>query len=387
MSQDVQRLSKTLVVILAMLTAIIPLAIDMYLPAFSQMAMHFSVPINKIEITISIFLLGFALGQLIGGPISDRYGRKIMIFVGLFVYALSAYFISQSVSVEGFWVWRFLQAVGAGFAGVNTNAIVRDLYSGAEGAKVFSIITTIMMVAPMVAPALGSFIVIHLSWKYVFIFLALYASLVFYLARKLPETASKKKSQFHKNYIKIITHKKTLLLMLAGGLGTSGLFMYITKSPFIYLQYFGVSEAVFPFVFGVNVLVLMIVTQLNIRLLKTYHPMRMVFIGLAVQICSGGIFYAFHAVHTLYTAMIVIAFFIGSLGFIFGNVIALVLENFKEISATANAINGVIGFLLASLIGFVVSYLHSDTIASIALPMFVCACSSIVVLYLSHRAK
>ncbi|GGD49657.1 hypothetical protein GCM10012288_24650 [Malaciobacter pacificus] len=149
---------KGFVVILAMLTSITPLAIDVYLPSFIQMSEYFYTSIDQIEITLSIYLLGFALGQLIGGPLSDRYGRKIFIFSGLVVYIIFSFLISLSSSVEQLWVFRFFQALGGGFAVVNTSAIVRDIYHGREGAKVFSVISMIMMIAPMIVPIIGGLI-------------------------------------------------------------------------------------------------------------------------------------------------------------------------------------------------------------------------------------
>jgi DHA1 family bicyclomycin/chloramphenicol resistance-like MFS transporter len=121
-------LPKGFIFILAMLTSITPLAIDVYLPSFKQIANQFYTSIDQIEITLSIYLLGFALGQLLGGTLSDRYGRKIFIFGGLSVYILCSIFISLASTVEQLWVFRFFQAIGGGFAVVNTSAIVRDVY-------------------------------------------------------------------------------------------------------------------------------------------------------------------------------------------------------------------------------------------------------------------
>lgn len=188
-------LSKSFIIVLAMLTSISPLAIDVYLPSFTQMSNYFYTSIDKIEVTLSIYLFGFGLGQLFGGPLSDRYGRKIFIFSGLLVYIVFSFLISTVSTVEQLWVYRFFQAIGGGFAVVNTNAIVRDIYSGKEAAKVFSIISMIMLVAPMIAPVIGTTILTIASWQYIFVFLSIYASLLLYFISKLPETSSKEKSK------------------------------------------------------------------------------------------------------------------------------------------------------------------------------------------------
>ena len=167
------KLPKGFIVILAMLTSITPLAIDVYLPSFVQIAEYFYTSTDEIEITLSIFLLGFGLGQLFGGPLSDKYGRKIFIFIGLSIYIIFSFMITLSDNIYELWLFRFFQALGGGFAVVNTNAIVRDIYSGKEGAKIFSIISMIMMIAPMLAPMIGATILHFFNWKYIFIFLSI----------------------------------------------------------------------------------------------------------------------------------------------------------------------------------------------------------------------
>ncbi len=136
-------LPKGFVIILAMLTSIAPLAVDTYLPSFLQISQSFSTSIANIEQTLSVYLLGLAIGQLFGGPLSDKYGRKRFIFVGIFIYILFSILISFSTSIEQMLIFRFFQAIGGGFAIVNTNAIVRDIYHGNKAAKVFSIISCI----------------------------------------------------------------------------------------------------------------------------------------------------------------------------------------------------------------------------------------------------
>jgi len=179
-SQKEFNLPKGFVVILALLTSITPLAIDMYLPSFTQIAQHFHTSIDNIEITLSIFLLGYSIGQLFGGPLSDRYGRKYFIYIGLGIYIIFSLMISLATSIEQFLIFRFIQAIGGGLAVINTNSIVRDIYHGNEGAKIFSTISMIMMIAPMIAPAIGTVILNTLGWKYIFGFLSVYAFCILY---------------------------------------------------------------------------------------------------------------------------------------------------------------------------------------------------------------
>jgi DHA1 family bicyclomycin/chloramphenicol resistance-like MFS transporter len=378
---ETKNMPKGFILILAMLTSITPLAIDVYLPSFTQIADFFYTSIDEIEVTLSIFLLGFALGQLIGGPLSDRYGRKIFILFGLLIYILFSFLISQAMSVEQLWLFRFFQAIGGGFAVVNTNAIIRDLYNGKEAAKVFSVMSIIMMIAPMVAPFIGASILYFFSWQYIFIFLSIYAALLIYFVTKLPETSPKKLGDFIANYKRVLTNKQTLFTMIAGGFATSGMFIFITKASFIYMEYYEVSSTIFPFLFGANVFTLMIFGRLNISLLQKYSEKQIVLVAVAVQFLSALLLFSSSSLHILFLTVALIMFYIGMLGLIFGNVISLVLEDFKDISATANAINGVIGFIIAALMGFIASFIHDGTLSSIFLFMLSTSLFSFILLY------
>jgi len=369
-------LPKGFIVILAMLTAITPLAIDVYLPSFTQIATQFYTSIDQIEITLSLYLLGFALGQLLGGPLSDRYGRKIFIFTGLGFYIIFSLLISFSSSVEQLWVFRFFQAIGGGMAVINTSAIVRDVYHGKEGAKIFSIISMIMMIAPMLAPVIGVGILYFFQWEYIFLFLSIYASMLLYFITKLPETSPKIKTQnLFSNYLTIIKNNKAVLLIFANGFGFSGLFIFITKASFIYMEYFKLETFYFSLFFSLNVASLMLFSRLNIKLLERYSPMQLFFRGMILQLTTALLLWLFSS--EIILAFVVLGFmiYIGSLGFVFGNSMSILLEHFEKMSATAVALNGVLGFMISAFVGFLASYFHDGTLKPIFLLMI---CTSLV---------
>lgn len=377
---------KGFVVILAMLTSITPLAIDVYLPSFIQMSEYFYTSIDQIEITLSIYLLGFALGQLIGGPLSDRFGRKIFIFSGLVVYIIFSFLISLSSSVEQLWVFRFFQALGGGFAVVNTSAIVRDIYHGREGAKVFSIISMIMMIAPMIAPVIGASILYFFSWSYIFVFLSLYGSLLLYLILQLPETSPKIKGKnLFSNYKILLTNKNAIFLMLAGAFGTSGMFIFIAKASFIYMEYFKVDTIYFAMLFSLNAIGLMIVTKINITLLEKYSSLKLLLSGVIIQLFIAVFMLLFSSIHIVQSVVIGFVLYISTLGFIFGNVMALLLEHFKSISATATALNGVVGFIMAAFVGFLASYFHDGSLIPVFMLMIATSLLSLGMLSLIFK--
>ena len=358
-------LPKGFILILAMLMSITPLAIDVYLPSFTQIADFYYTSIDQIEVTLSIYLLGFAIGQLLGGPLSDRYGRKIFIFTGLMIYISFSFLLSQASSIEQLWTFRFFQAIGGGFAVVNTNAIIRDLYHGNEAAKVFSLMSIIMMIAPMIAPFIGASILLFFTWQYIFIFLGLYALLLVYFIFKLPETSPKDLGNVIQNYKSVLSNKTTVFIMIGGGFATSGLFIFITKASFIYMEYYKVSTNIFPILLGVNVITLMFFGKMNMTFLQKYSIKKLLFTGIFIQFISSILLFLTSDLNILYLTVFFMMFYVGSLGLIFGNVITLVLENFKEISATANAINGVVGFIIAGIMGFIASLIHDGSLTSV----------------------
>ncbi len=382
------KLPKGFVFILAMLTSISPLAIDTYLPSFLQISQTFSTSINNIELTLSIYLFGFAIGQLIGGPLSDKYGRKNFIFVGIGIYILFSLLISISNTIEQMLFFRFMQAIGGGFAVVNTNAIVRDIYHGKKGAKVFSIISMIMMMAPLLAPVIGAVIVSYYEWQVIFIVIALYAFLLSFFILKLPETSPKNKDKnLYENYIKIIKSKKPMLLIMSNAFAFSGLFVFLAKSSFIYMDNFKVSVEIFPILFGLNVLTLIAFSRFNIKLLETKSTYSILKAGIILQLLFAILLILSVQLNSLTLTVIILMFYIGVLGIIFANAISLLLENFKSISGTANALNGVAGFAVASIVGIIASLMHNGTLYPVFIMMFFTSLSSLVLLISYSKNK
>lgn len=379
---------KGLVFILAMLTAASPLAIDVYLPAFIQISQYYSISIDKIEVTLSIYLLGFAFGQLLGGPLSDRYGRKILIYIGLFLYIIFSFLISFSTSIEQFWIFRLLQAFGGGLSIVNSSAIVRDLYSGKQGSKIFSLISIIMMIAPMVAPVLGSIILHVSSWQNIFVFLGLYALGVLYFINKIPETSPKiKQKSFFSNYAVILKNSNAILLIFANGFAISGLFIFLTKASFMYMEYFKQELFYFTIFFSLNVASLMVFSMLNIRLLEKYSTFSLFIKGIVFQLFVAIVLFVLSSYAILPVVVIGFMLYIGSLGFIFGNAASLLLEHFSNMSATAVALNGVIGFIISAFVGFLASYFHDGTLLPIFSLMIVTSSISLLILSILIKRK
>lgn len=389
--------ARQLVPRLGALVALTPFAVDTYLPAIPEMAAFLDSTVNEVSLTVPLFLISFALGQLIGGPLSDRFGRKPIAFIGLLVFAVSSLLIMFSVQIEQLYAMRVLQAIGGGFATVVSAAMVRDLYSGRESAKVFSMIAMVMLIAPMAAPGVGAVIVNMGDWHKVFLFLALYAGLLFVVVKwALPETVgperrrqarSEPASQLLMNYKHVLSNTRALGFLLAQGFASSILFVYITEAPFIYMDFFGVSSASFPFYFGLVVLGVMFFNRMNIGLLKHYEPQQIVLGAIIGQVMMTLLFVAYVELFdpNVYLVLLIQFFVLGLLGMITPNVQARYMDFFPRFSGTANALVGTSIFAFGGVMGLVMGALHDGSLSRVVL--FISAMSAISLLSLFWIAK
>ncbi|MBB3191932.1 Bcr/CflA family multidrug efflux MFS transporter [Halomonas cerina] len=371
-----------LALLVAANTALAPLAIDAYLPAMPALAEAVGASIHRTELSISVFLVGFALGQLVCGPLSDRLGRKPVLMSGLAMFLVSSLWILQSSGLEELLVWRFLQALGGGASVVNSSAIVRDCFSGREAAKVMSTMGMILMLAPLVAPTIGSVLLYLAGWRLIFVFLAVYAAFLLWLmGRRLPETRDPRLPaasgrQVLANYASVFRHREAMGYICAVAMSFSGLFAFVTASPFLYLEHFAVSPALYPLLFGLNVVVIASSSRLNIHLLRRRTPLQNLRFGLVVQLmaAAGLVLVTLLDLASLITVVPLIMLFTGVIGLITPNAIASVLERFSHMSATAAALLGAIKFSCGALAGLLVSVFEIPSVWPMALTMLGVAC-------------
>jgi len=374
-----------LVFLLAALTSVTPLAVDTYLPSMPEIAAYLHVGIEKIEVTVSIFLLFFALGQLAGGTLSDRYGRRRTALTGLGIFVLANLALYTTRSLEWLYLFRAVQAFSGGMAIVNSSATVRDLFHGSEAAKVFSAIASITMIAPMIAPGLGALIISAFPWQFVFLFLGVYAALVWLLLFfKLPETGTPTRTEIFSAYRRVLTHAQARGYILGLSFGFSGMFVFIEKSSFIYMEHFGAAKSLFPLLFGANVAVMIALTRLNIKLVQRYTPHALMRLGLFVQLIAGSALMALaYADAPMLPVFAAMTLYVGILGIIFGNGVASALEFFKHDSGVAGAVIGVTEFTVAGAVGFAASAIHTGTLLPVFALMTLTSLAAVVSLRLS----
>ncbi|MDX4026833.1 multidrug effflux MFS transporter [Aliarcobacter skirrowii] len=350
-----------LIILLSILSSVAPIATDTYLPSIPEIAKYFDVNIHKIELSLSIFLIGFAVGQIFGGPISDRYGRRFGSILGLIGFAFFSFLIIFSSNVYELWIYRFLEAFFGGITVVNAAAAVRDRFKGQEAAKVFSLIGIIRSIAPLLAPVFGALIIHFYPWEGIFVFLTIYSLFVAFLVYKdLPESFVKSEQKVLESYKSVLTHKKAMKAMLVLAISFGGFFILIAKTSFIYIEYFGIKTDYFPLFFGINFIILMFMIKVNVNLLKKYNALGIVKFAILFQIVVGLIFILIHQNITLIQTVIVLAAYMSMMAFVFGNCMAIALEHFSKNAGVASGVIGVLQFGLGALISSIALYFDDN---------------------------
>lgn len=350
-----------LIILLSILSSVAPIATDTYLPSIPEIAKYFDVNIHKIELSLSIFLIGFAVGQIFGGPISDRYGRRFGSILGLIGFAFFSFLIIFSSNIYELWIYRFLEAFFGGITVVNAAAAVRDRFKGQEAAKVFSLIGIIRSIAPLLAPVFGALIIHFYPWEGIFVFLTIYSLFVAFLVYKdLPESFVKSEQKVLESYKSVLTHKKAMKAMLVLAISFGGFFILIAKTSFIYIEYFGIKTDYFPLFFGINFIILMFMIKVNVNLLKKYNALSIVKFAILFQIVVGLIFILIHQNITLIQTVIVLAAYMSMMAFVFGNCMAIALEHFSKNAGVASGVIGVLQFGLGALISSIALYFDDN---------------------------
>ncbi len=354
-----------LIFILGIIAAIGPFTIDMYLPGFQRIAEDLGTSEREVTFTLTSYFTGIAVGQLIYGPIMDKYGRKKPLLIGLSIYIISAVLIAVSTSVHYMIVFRFVQALGACAGIVASMAIITDVYQPSYRARAFSLIAPVMGVAPLIAPAIGSYFVIHADWEYIFSFLAIFALVVatmIYIF--LPETAKymhDKPLSFIKvvkDYAGIFKNKNFLSYTIAGSLSMSILFAYISSASFVFLTYYGLDKATFSLLFAINASGMISGSYLNGILTRRFNYIRVANVASCMLvILTFTILVAVVWIPNLSYIWVVAAVFstLFAVGIINPNATAASLVPFKDNSGTASALSGALrmtgGALAAAMIG------------------------------------
>jgi len=375
--------------ILGLLSAIGPFSIDMYLPGFDAIADSLHTTVAHIQLSLTSFFIGIASGQIIYGPLLDRFGRKIPLIVGLVIYIVASISCALTNSADNLIIYRFIQALGSCGGMVASRAMVRDFYGPTESAKVFSLLMLVIGVSPIVAPTVGSFVITHWDWHGIFLVLAaittcILLAVIFFLpeSKGANSAISLMPRPIVQSYWQVFRTRQFFTYAFAGGLASSGLYAYLAGSPYIMITLYGLDEKQYGMVFAVIASALITASQLNRYLLNVYSSAKVAKIALIVQ-SSIGLILAFlctMGTMNLFTMIVLIFLFLGSQGFVFPNTSALALAPFSRLAGSASALLGGLQMAIGALSSGLVSYFHNGTTVPMAAVMAGCASLSLFIL-------
>jgi len=369
------------VVLLGFLAGLSPLAIDTYLPSLPAIARDLSAPPATVQLTVSVYLAFFGIPQLFFGPLSDAFGRRRVVLFGLGLYSLGALLCALAPNIGVLLAARALQATGSAATAVTLPALVKDRFSGADYTSTMGFIMMVMAMAPLVAPILGGGILAISGWRGIFFTLVVVALVCALLFRRLiPESLHSQHRvpfnwrQLMTNYGRLLSDRHCVALIFTGGFLFAALMAFITSSPFVYIEIYGVKPEYFGFLFGINVLGMMALTYLNNRLVYRFRneSLLAVSVGTVVTASIGMFILSAMEQPPLAAIIVVCAFFLANLGVTSANVMAILMTRFAAISGATAATVGTLRFGLAAVVGAVVSLLPAESSRPLTLVMGTC---------------
>ena len=385
-----------IILVLGVLSAIGPLSIDMYLPAFTNIAKALQCSPEQMGYTLSSFFFGICLGQLVNGPLLDHYGRKKVLYIGLGLYVISSFACAMSSSVEPLIVWRFFQAIGCSVGWIAPNAVIRETFEESERPKILSLMILILGVSPILAPSIGSMLLTVGSWKFIFILLAIIILLILLLIKQwLPEKVQdENRGPFHVKkivhaYVALFYNRRFVLFAFAGAIGAGSIFTFVSGAPPTFLQYYGASESQFGWIFGLVASGIISASQANNLVIKKFTSMQILRVALLVQllICLLLSIGAKFGWLQLETNILLLFLVLACQGFIFPNLTSLALQPFHQGAGAASAMMGAIQMAWGAICAALLGMLFDGTPFTMAIIMLLCASVANILFSLIKKQK
>jgi DHA1 family bicyclomycin/chloramphenicol resistance-like MFS transporter len=383
-----------LILVLGLLSAIGPFSIDMYLPGFPSIAADLHTTVAKISLSLSSFFIGISFGQMLYGPLLDRYGRKKPLYIGLTAYLLASIGCTFVTSADQLIWLRLLQALGSCSGMVASRAMVRDLFPVSENAKVFSLLMLVVGVSPIIAPTLGGYLSSEFSWHYVFIVLSVMSGLIlvavhFFLpeSREPDPNYSLRPKPIITGFLNVAKEPQFYTYALAGSIASAGLYAYISGSPSVFMEIFKVSDKQYGWIFAMVAIGLISSSQVNSLMLRKYKSEQIVVIALLFQSIIGFLLLFGTILHFLglYTTILLCFLFLSCQGFTFPNTSALSLAPFSKTAGSASALLGSIQMGIGAFTSALVSYLNNGTAVPMSGVMASCALTAFIILIIGGR--
>ncbi|WP_133272327.1 multidrug effflux MFS transporter [Hymenobacter radiodurans] len=383
-----------LILILGSLSALGPFSIDMYLPGFPAIAEDLNTTAARVTLSLSSFFVGISAGQLLYGPLLDRFGRKKPLYVGLAVYVLASIGCAMIQTIDGLIVLRLIQAIGSCAAGVASVAMIRDLFPVKDSAKVFALIMLVIGLSPMIAPTAGSYVTAAFGWHGVFIVLgAMGLLLLIATFLWLPEsyepdtTMSLKPKPILANFWSVLREPQFYTYTFTGAMSFCGLFAYVAGSPLVFMEIFGVSGEVYGWIFAFLSVGLIGASQVNSYMLRHYQNEQLVYAALICQVLTGVVFLVLISGGWigLYGTIALLFIFLCCLGFSSPNTAALSLAPFSRTAGSASALMGAIRMAMGALASMAVSVFSNGTAVPMVAIMAVTSVVALVLLLTGRR--
>jgi len=366
-----QRHNTWIIVLLGALCVVTPFAVDMYLPAFSAIAAEFKTVTPQISLSLSTYFVGFALGQIVYGPLLDRFGRKRPLYVGLILYILCSLGCAMAPNLRAFVALRFLEALGGCVAQVGAIAMVRDFFPVKESAKIFSLLFLMIGISPLLAPTIGSLLLVALGWRWIFVVLAAIASAILAVTfLLLPEghepdhSISLRPGPILGGFWDILKEPQFITYTLAGAFSFAGLFAFVAGSPIIFMDGYHMGTKAFGIIFAVLVMGFIGGNQLNVFLLRRFTSRQIFFVALVAQVAIGLVFFA--GVHShivgLKATLGLFFFFLSCIGLTYPNSAALALAPYSQHAGRASALLGCLQTGTGALISMGIGMLGAGSV-------------------------
>ncbi len=376
-----------LAVILGALTAMGPLAIDMYLPALPTIAREMASSTGSVQVSLAVYFIGIACGQAFYGPISDRWGRKRALYFGLTLFSVSSVGCAMARDVTALVALRFLQALGGCAPLVVPRAVVRDYFDQRGSVRMLSVLMLVMGLAPILAPLVGGQLLVNFGWRSVFWLLAAYGAfwlviVAAFLHESLPPARRRRQraADVVATYLGLLRDRTYIGYVLTGALIFAGLLAYISGSPFVFIELFGVPPEQYGLFFGVNAIGIIIASQVNRWLANKYDARHIISAVLPVSVTAGAVllidaatgFGGFPGI------LVPLFFYIATHGFIMPNTTALAMAPHGAVAGSASALLGTVQFVLGASAGALLGALGNGTAVPLAAIVAGCAALAFV---------
>lgn len=379
-----------IIVTLGLLTGLGPFTIDLYLPAFPALKADLSLSDPQVQMTLSATIVGFAFGQLLAGPLSDRFGRKTPLIVMNTVHVAASVLVALSPSYEFLAGMRALQGIGAAGGAVVAMAMARDLFSGSKLMRMLSRLALINGLAPIVAPLVGSWMVTFMSWRGIFWALALYGlsivvlvSVVIVETRPASERTELSPRALARSYRQVLSDRQFVGVWLTAALVFAGLFSYVSTSSVLLQEVYGLSEQGFGTVFAICSVGVFVGVQLGSRLAQRVGPSRMLIFGTTLMVAAAGLLLAMDTMATSFVPLVPFMFaYTTGFGACMPSAQVMALENHRTNSGIAASLMGALNMGLASVVGPVIGSFELTSAAPMAMAMLICALAGTAVLWL-----